>query len=135
VKNISTLFLMSSIAVGIISAGCATANNKETAAPYMTRHDQVEINGNGIYQSLGRAKVDGGYRDDIYRVWGSSIVKGDDGKFHMYVSRWPKNIKFHPGWMAASEIAHCVTHNLSLPPFLPATYNRISFTKQNKNQT
>lgn len=83
--------------------------------PYMERHDQLEIEGNHIYTRLGRAHVNGGYRDDAYWVWGSSIIRGDDGKYHMYVARWPKAIKYHPGWMVSSEIAHCVADQAEGP--------------------
>ena len=36
-------------------------------------------------------------------------MKGDDGKYHMFVSRFPKSLPFHPGWMVASEIVHAVS--------------------------
>jgi len=42
-------------------------------------------------------------------VWGSSVVLGDDGKYHMFVSRVPKCLPFHPGWMIASEIVRAVS--------------------------
>ena len=45
-----------------------------------------------------------------YWVWGSSVVKDDtDGLYHMFVSRWPKRLPFHPGWMVASEVVHAVS--------------------------
>ncbi|MDQ8183464.1 glycoside hydrolase family protein [Pelagicoccus sp. SDUM812005] len=62
-----------------------------------------------LKERFGVVPVDGGFRQEGYWVWGSSIVKGDDGKYHMYVSRWPKTLKFHPGWMVASEIVHAVS--------------------------
>ncbi|KXX71300.1 glycosyl hydrolase family 43 [Flammeovirga sp. SJP92] len=68
------------------------------------------INGqNSIYNNLGVAPVDGGLEMDDYWVWGSSVIKGEDGQYHMYASRWPKYLKFHPGWMIASEIVHAVS--------------------------
>ncbi|BDD02037.1 glycoside hydrolase family protein [Persicobacter psychrovividus] len=57
---------------------------------------------------LGQAPVGGGFEMDGYWVWGSSVVKGEDDKYHMYASRWPDYLKFHPGWMIASEIIHAV---------------------------
>ena len=45
-----------------------------------------------------------------YWVWGSSVVKDEnDGLFHMFVSRWPKGLPFHPGWMVASEVVHAIS--------------------------
>lgn len=63
---------------------------------------------NPIYDNLGTAPVGGGLEMEDYWVWGSSVIKGEDGKYHMYASRWPKYLKFHPGWMIASEIVHAV---------------------------
>ena len=37
-------------------------------------------------------------------VWGSSVVVGEDGRYHMFASRIPRHLPFHPGWMIASEI-------------------------------
>ena len=67
------------------------------------------IGQNAIYSKLGTAPVDGGLEMEDYWVWGSSVIKGDDGRYHMYASRWPKYLKFHPGWMIASEIVHSVS--------------------------
>lgn len=39
-----------------------------------------------------------------YWVWCGSVVKGEDGRFHMFASRWPKYLPMHPGWLVASEI-------------------------------
>ncbi|PIB34897.1 glycosyl hydrolase family 43 [Reichenbachiella sp. 5M10] len=58
---------------------------------------------------LGIAPVDGGLQMEDYWVWGSSVVKGKDGQYHMYASRWPKFLPFHPGWMIRSEIVHAVS--------------------------
>ena len=66
---------------------------------------------NNIYSRIGIAPVGGGFAMEDYWVWGSSVVRGDDSLYHMYVSRWPKNLPFHPGWMVASEIVHAVSEN------------------------
>ncbi|MGQ1909157.1 glycoside hydrolase family protein [Marinifilum sp. RC60d5] len=55
------------------------------------------------------APVNGGFQMEDYWVWGSSVIKGDDGKYHMYASRWPKFLPFHPGWMIGSEIVHAIS--------------------------
>jgi hypothetical protein len=55
------------------------------------------------------APVNGGFSMEGYWVWGSSVVEGEDGLYHMFVSRWPKHLPFHPGWMIASEIVHCTS--------------------------
>ena len=64
---------------------------------------------NNIYNRLGVSPVGGSFAQEDYWVWGSSVIKGDDGKYHMFVSRWPKFLPFHPGWMVESEIVHAVS--------------------------
>ncbi|HHC7201704.1 TPA: glycoside hydrolase family protein [Vibrio parahaemolyticus] len=65
--------------------------------------------GNDLYERIQEAPVGGGFSMDGYWVWGSSVVKGDDGKYHMFVSRWRQELLFHPGWMVESEIVHAVS--------------------------
>ncbi|MCG1037455.1 glycoside hydrolase family protein [Polaribacter sargassicola] len=55
------------------------------------------------------APVGGGLEMEGYWVWGSSVIKGEDQLYHMYASRWPKMLPFHPGWMIASEIVHATS--------------------------
>lgn len=40
-----------------------------------------------------------------YHLWCASPVRGPDGKIHLFVSRWPVEAKFNPGWHTACEIA------------------------------
>ncbi len=61
-----------------------------------------------ILERLMPAPREGSFQLPDYWVWGSSVIRGEDGRYHMYVSRWPKSLPFHPGWMIASEIAHAV---------------------------
>ena len=42
-----------------------------------------------------------------YNVWGCSPIWGDDGKVHVFYSRWPNEAK-HQGWITCCEIAHAV---------------------------
>jgi hypothetical protein len=65
---------------------------------------------NVIFDNLKEAPTGGGLQMDDYWVWGSSVIKGEDNKYHMYASRWPKFLPFHPGWMVASEIVHATSN-------------------------
>ena len=56
------------------------------------------------FPPMGIAPRAGGFRMDGYWVWCGSVIKDDDGTYHMFASRWPKDITFHPGWMTSSEI-------------------------------
>lgn len=54
------------------------------------------------------APINGGFRMEGYWVWCGSVVKGEDGRFHMFASRWPKHLPMHPGWLVGSEIVRAV---------------------------
>lgn len=47
-------------------------------------------------------------QDSGYTIWGTSPIYGDDGKIHLFVARWPGELKVEPGWRTHSEIAHYV---------------------------
>jgi len=49
-----------------------------------------------------------------YNVWCNGVVKGDDGKYHLFFSRWPKS-RGHEAWATHSEIAHAVSDSLFGP--------------------
>lgn len=57
------------------------------------------------------APIDGGFAMDGYWVWCGSVIKGEDGRYHMFASRWPQKFPMHPGWLVASEVvrASCDT--------------------------
>lgn len=64
---------------------------------------------NAILKRIDRAVVGGGLEMEGYWVWCNSVVKGGDGLYHMFASRWPKRLPFHPGWMVASEVVHATS--------------------------
>jgi hypothetical protein len=60
------------------------------------------------FPAMGTVKRASGFHMDGYWCWDASVIKGDDGKYHMFASRWPKDISFHPGWMTNSEVVHAI---------------------------
>ncbi len=74
--------------------------------------------------------------DPDYYVWCTSPIQSDDGKIHLFCSRWPKKHGMG-GWMTHSEIAHYVGkkpegpfrfHDLAIPakpdaPWLNSIHN------------
>jgi predicted GH43/DUF377 family glycosyl hydrolase len=54
------------------------------------------------------APKNGGFSDPNYWIWGSSVIKGEDGKYHMFASRWSKKVDFG-NWVTNSEIAHAIS--------------------------
>ncbi len=65
--------------------------------------------------------VDNGIEDADYSYWGGNILKGDDGKYHMFVARWPQDntlrkgeISGHHTWFS-STVAHAVSDSPTGP--------------------
>ncbi len=48
------------------------------------------------------------FKTEGYFNWGASIIKGEDGKYHLFYSRWKKELKF-TAWLTHSEVAHAVS--------------------------
>ena len=48
--------------------------------------------------------------EEGYFVWGGSVVKGDDGLYHMFYARWKEEYGFN-AWVTHSEIAHATSEN------------------------
>ncbi len=55
------------------------------------------------------APVGGGFAMADYWVWGGSVVLGDDARYHMFASRWPKDLPFFEGYQAYSEVVRAVS--------------------------
>ncbi|WP_269542231.1 glycoside hydrolase family protein [Cerasicoccus fimbriatus] len=49
----------------------------------------------------------GALRQPDYWVWGSSAIKGEDGRYHLFTARWSKQVSFLH-WAANSEIIRSV---------------------------
>lgn len=77
---------------------------------------------NPIFSKLGAAPRNGGFSMKGYWVWCGSAVKGDDNKYHLFASRWPDSLVFHPGWMVASEIVHAMANK----PEGPYTFSEMA---------
>ena len=43
-----------------------------------------------------------------FTIWGTSPILDDKGQVHLFVARWPGELKVDPGWRSHSEIAHYV---------------------------
>lgn len=70
---------------------------------------------NQLMNQLGPIPNTRAYTETDYWVWGGSVIKTEDGLYHMFVSRIPKHLPFHPGWMVGSEIAHVVSKTAEGP--------------------
>ncbi len=61
------------------------------------------------------------FSDPEFNIWCGSAVKGDDGMYHMYYSRWPRRLG-HLAWVTHSEVAHAVSRS----PFGPWVHQSVA---------
>lgn len=54
------------------------------------------------------APVGGGFMMSGYWVWDPSVIKAEDGRYHMFASRWSKDVGFG-NWVTNSEIVRAVS--------------------------
>jgi hypothetical protein len=54
------------------------------------------------------APVTGGFAMDDFWVWCGSVIRGPDGKFHMFASCWPKSLPFFEGYLLRSQIVRAL---------------------------
>jgi len=67
-----------------------------------------------LYDYLKPITQDNIFKTEGYYNWGSSIIKGKDGKYHNFYARWKKENGFY-GWLTHSEIAHAVSKSPTGP--------------------
>jgi len=60
------------------------------------------------------------FEEEGKSVWGGSLVKGDDGLYHMFYSRWDKGLGW--AWVTHSEIAHAT----SASPYGPFKFQDVA---------
>jgi hypothetical protein len=65
--------------------------------------------------SLSPAPLNGGFRMDDTWVWCGSVMKDDNGIFHMFASIWEKSVPFNPNWLTNSYIVHAKSENAEGP--------------------
>ena len=50
------------------------------------------------------APAGGGFAMDDWWVWCGSAIRGEDRRYHLFASRWPRRFPFFTGYIAASEV-------------------------------
>jgi hypothetical protein len=55
--------------------------------------------------------------DPAFRIWGLSVIRWSDGKYHGYYGRWREELG-HDGWLTDTEIVHAVADKPE-GPFVP----------------
>jgi sucrose-6-phosphate hydrolase SacC (GH32 family) len=68
------------------------------------------------------------WADTNYNIWCGSQIKGDDGKYHLFYSRWPRALG-HIAWVTHSEVARAVSDS----PFGPWTHRDVALPARGTN--
>lgn len=68
-----------------------------------------------LFKRLLPAPKAGGCRIDNYWTWCGSVIRDDDGRYVMFVSRWDKRLSFSPHWLTNSEIVMAVAEEPTGP--------------------
>lgn len=81
---------------------------------------------NKIINRIGKVPHYSGFEMEDYWIWGSATVKGNDGLYHMFASRWKKSMPFFVSWMTDGEIVHAISDT----PCGPYTFNDVALGKR-----
>ncbi|MCZ7645024.1 MAG: glycoside hydrolase family protein [Planctomycetota bacterium] len=64
--------------------------------------------GRAFIERLKPAPRAGGFRMEGYWVWCGSAIRGEDGRYHLFASRWPSALPMIPHWLTNSEVVRAV---------------------------
>lgn len=81
-----------------------------TVTNSLVSFDSIAQQERAFVDRLEPAPLNGGFRDDNYWIWGSSVIRDADGLYHMFASRWSKDYPFG-NWVTNSEIVRAVSQN------------------------
>ncbi len=107
----------------LLLLACISCNNTKKTQKKIEVNDNQNIS---FSLTLGKPHSISKFEDDTWSIWGGSLIKGDDGLYHMFYSRWEKKIGW--AWATDSEIAHAV----SVSPFGPFTFKDVTLPPRGK---
>ncbi len=81
---------------------------------------------NNYKLTLGKPELKSRFEDKKWSIWGASMVKCDDGLYHLFYSRWEKELGW--AWVTDSEIAHAVSSS----PFGPFEFKDVALPLRGK---
>lgn len=81
-----------------------------------------------FYAMLQPMPLTAKFSDPEFNIWCGSVIKGDDGKYHMFYSRWPRKLG-HLAWVTRSEVAHAISYS----PFGPWEHHDIALPARGTN--
>jgi hypothetical protein len=83
---------------------------------------------NPIFSRLMPAPKNGGFKQEGYYVWCGSVVKGEDGRYHMFASRWRKDLGFSKHWVFNSQIVRASSDT----PAGPYTFEEVVLERRER---
>lgn len=95
---------------------CDSGKNKDNATEKIPGTDFAFI------ELLKQVPDHARLKDTNYHIWGGSMIESEDGKYHLFYSRWPGE-SGHIAWVVQSEIAHAVADD----PLGPYTFKEVVF--------
>jgi len=83
-----------------------------------------DLNFNSLLQPV---PLSAKFSEQDYYVWGGSMVKDEEGIYHLFYSRWQKKYGFS-AWVVHSEVAHATSSS----PFGPFTFCDVALPRRGK---
>lgn len=74
----------------------------------------MNINDCDLQKNFIPSSLNPAFKMQDWWIWCGSVIKDKD-KYHMFASRWPKYLPFHPGWGVQSEIVRAESNKLEGP--------------------
>ena len=81
------------------------AARQKSAAPRLRPFPEDDLDFASLIQPVGEDNL---YRDPGWYTWCNSIIRGEDGRYHLFYVRWPKKYGFG-SWLTHSETARAVS--------------------------
>lgn len=76
------------------------------------------MSADSFYARLLPAPLDGGFHRESDWIWCGSVIRADDGVYHMFASMWSHDVGFSPNWLTNSRVVRAVADS----PEGPFTY-------------
>lgn len=85
--------------------------------------------GNPIFENLLPVPKNSGFKMDDCFIWCGSAVRGEDGRYHIFASRWRKELGFGAQWLFNCEIVRAASEK----PEGPYIFEEIVFKRRERN--
>ncbi len=84
---------------------------------------------NPIFERLLPSPKNGGFKMEDYYIWCGSAIRGEDNRFHIFASRWKKDLGFGYNWLFNCEIVRAASSN----PEGPYTFEEVIFKRRDRH--